>query len=550
MRCPAPPHDLLKVIAWPRHHTVSLIPEDVREKCEELKWIKEHRGWPSDKLSAMLARPKCEYSYWPIDSKRWGSKDPFLIKVFGDIKHWPEDERERLFNEVIELYRRKEDTADTHAEANELLADYPQDSRFPIVGLKVHHYLTWALHERLYDDRTGREKEPIPPGEEAGRIYLMRFIIPPLALAHRLRSLREYMTMRRRTLKTLHEVLKNYRPILMGDELLLVLVDIHEIDEILSQVAGKEVDVDMEIYTYEVRRWNGEYYAEEVEVKRLSSGKAMELGVSPGSAMWSKHLNQDYVAWIFVRPENDLLKSALEFVRYAEGVLDKYFSDRREKKGGPTSKISVSPDILVAVMEGYGDFLSALQRRLRIRRDNIIFVSFDQSLFIYGLEKPEHAIRLYLHADDVRADLHISTAITIVITQPKHPFWHVLRLIGDREKFDGVVFALGGKIVCLRSEDIRLLRRVIGALEDVSKRAFYRIVGMSRRMEPAVLKFMLEGMVREKKIPSYAANRICWLIDRLCERYGHEARKVITQALRALVPFVGGEESEWMGLSL
>jgi len=150
-------------------------------------------------------------------------------------------------------------------------------------------------------------------------------------------------------------------------------------------------------------------------------------------------------------------------------------------------------------------------------------------------------VRLYTKADDVRAKLHISTALTIVATEPKHPFWHVLRLIGADEEFSGVIFALGGKIVRLRDEDIQLLRQVTRSLRNVSRRAFYRIVRMSRRQEPEALKFEIEGMAQDGKLPEPAAQKLCWLIDQLRKKYRDKVQEVLPQALRALAPWTRRE---------
>ena len=547
MRCPAPPHDLLKLVYWPGHDdprwAKQYIPQDIRKKCPELwRWIAYHRKRKSykipDILSAVLARPHMRYNYWDVGPKGWGSRDPFLVKVFGDIVFWPEEERLRVFNSVLELYRRYGEEEEVNVQANELLANYPQDSRFPIVGLKVHHYLSWILRERLM-------------GKDANTLYLMRIVVPPLPLAHRLKDLRTYQGRRRSAIRALRAMLGRYHPISIGDELYLILTEHDDLNALLNNLA-RNVRIDIDVIIYEYRTGgrvikicaNGEeryyrYVIDSPPPSRYSFGEAVEWGVLTESALWTKHLDAPYVAWVFIRPQHDLLGSAEEFIDYAEGVLSKM--ERQELPEKVESDVPVSPDILVAVAEGYGEFLSAIAERLRMRREDIVFISFDQTLFIRGLIDPEWGVRLYTIADDVRADLHISTAITIVITQPKHPFWHVLRLIGDEEKFDGVIFALGGKMVRLKGEDIGLLRQVTQSLRGVSRGAFHRIIRASRREEPEVLKFMIEGMAQDRKLPPQAAQKLCWLIDELCKRYGEDVGDILPQALRALVPWTRAE---------
>ena len=551
MRCPAPPHDLLKLVDWPGHDNEKAarghLPAKFMEKCPGLwNWIRHHRKRKSylipDILSAAIARYSMRYNYWDVSREGWGTEDPFLVKVFGDVVYWPEGKRRDTFNRIISLYvERGEDDA-TNAEANELLADYPQDSRFPVVGLKVHHYLSWALRGWWLKGKL-RDADVV-------RMWLVCLTVPPLPLAHRLKDLRAYRRKRRDYLRALRALLKEYRPMSIGDELWLVMVDREDVDTLLERLARTtKMDIDITVYEYEISRrefliYDGERRpyrcVSSYHVSTYSLGEAVEWGASAGSASWARHLNRPYVAWIFISPKHDLIGSAEEFVEYAEReVLSKMEREKLPEK--IESEIPVSPDILVAVAEGYGEFLSALADSLGILPEDVVFVSFDQTLFIRGLREPEQAVRLYTKADDVRARLHISTALTIVATEPKHPFWHVLRLIGADEEFSGVIFALGGKIVRLRDEDIQLLRQVTRSLRNVSRRAFYRIVRMSRRQEPEALKFEIEGMAQDGKLPEPAAQKLCWLIDQLRKKYRDKVQEVLPQALRALAPWTRRE---------
>ena len=550
MRCPAPPHDLLKLIDWPGHDNEKVakryLPPEFMEKCSRLwNWIRHHRKKKGylipDILSATIARYSMKYNYWDVSPEGWETKDPFLVKVFGDVVFWPREKRHEVFKRILDLYIKHGESDDINAEANELLADYPQDSRFPVVGLKVHHFLSaqlreWWLKGRLTD-------------ADVIHMYIIRLTLPPLSLAHRLRDLRAYRRKRRDCLRILGALLKDYGPMLIGDELWLVMVRDEDVNNMLKQLARTiKIDLDIIIYEYEVskkeilvygRETRPYRYVRDYRVSRYSLGEAIEWGFSAGSASWTKHLDSPYVAWIFISPKHDLIGSAEEFASYAEEVLSKM--ERKKVPEELESKIPTSPDMLVAVAEGYGEFLSELAGRLRIYRENVVFTSFDQTLFIKSIREPEQATRLYMVADDVRADLHISTILTVIATEPKHPFWHVLRLIGDEEKFDGVVFALGGKIVRLKGQDVQLLRVVAPSLRNVSRSTYYRIIRMSRREEPEVLKFMIEGMAQDRKIPRPAAQRLCWLIDRLRERYGDDVGEILPQALRALAPWTRRE---------
>ncbi|RLE71530.1 MAG: hypothetical protein DRJ37_04780 [Thermoprotei archaeon] len=503
------------------------ISSEVLDKCPTLKkWIKDHKGWPSDILSATIARPGCKFNYWGTSTKDWCSRDPFLVKVYGDIVYWPREKRERLFNKIVGLYCEKGESDEVNIEVNDLLADYPQDSRFPVVGLKVHHYLTWVLRQRLM-------------GRDTNTLYIIRLTVPLLRIAHRLRSLREYQEKRKCTINGLWAMFKHYNPMRIGDELYIVLTGYENPDEILEELTRTRLDVDIEIYEYKIGRTPVQVYGrpyrivEDYSLTSYSFGEAVEWGFSAGSAMWARHFEEPYVAWISIMPKNGLLDASKEFVEYAEGVLARM--EREEVKPPIESEVPVSPDVLVAVIEGYGEFLSHIRAVLRA---NAIVCSFDRALFIRGIREPAYAVRLYANVDDVREKLHIGTILSIVVTEPKHPFWHVLTLI-TRE--DGVIFALGGKTVTLRGDDIKLLKQVTPTLRRVSRTAFYRIVRTSRKDDPEVLKFKIEGMAQDGKIDRRAADKLCWLIDELCRKYPDTVKDVIPQALRALVPFTRRE---------
>jgi len=100
IKCPAPPHDLLKLIYWPEHgdprRAERYLPQEIMEKCPELwRWIRYHGK--SDKksyhipdiLSATIARPHMRYNYWDVSPSGWGSKDLLLIRLYMNQSFGP-----------------------------------------------------------------------------------------------------------------------------------------------------------------------------------------------------------------------------------------------------------------------------------------------------------------------------------------------------------------------------------------------------------------------------------------------------------------------------
>ncbi|MBS7635697.1 hypothetical protein KEJ34_09545 [Candidatus Bathyarchaeota archaeon] len=170
------PHDLLKVVNWRGHAGKGAIkeffPEAVRGKyripykdiegkvgfrtLEQV--IERHHSkkafWESlwscaDRLSTPAGRFRLEHDYW-----YWSDADPFLVKVYGEVRVWTREERDKLAKAMVSILERYYgDEGEQHKafeEINDLLGDYPSESRFPYTSLKTHHWLT---DERLHCHR-------------------------------------------------------------------------------------------------------------------------------------------------------------------------------------------------------------------------------------------------------------------------------------------------------------------------------------------------------------------------------------------------------------
>jgi len=168
----AVPHDLFKLVDWHRHSDRRLIdrefPEavkgkysvsyrrlDGREESQSIERIIERhhsakafwsRLWSyADRLSTIAARFRLEYDYWHLKGG-----DPFFVRVYGDIREWSAEDRRSLLKCIMDIFVQYADRVAEHNLAfegvNELLSEFPADSRVPFTRLKTHHWLTQAIY--------------------------------------------------------------------------------------------------------------------------------------------------------------------------------------------------------------------------------------------------------------------------------------------------------------------------------------------------------------------------------------------------------------------
>lgn len=531
----APPHDLLKVMYWERHSDVKFLPESFKKACPELtRIIRYHHkrvGWSvPDRLASAISRFRLEFNYWGHSGSRL---DPFLVKIYRDRRIWPHERCRELWEKILSIYKRLGDVAEAHRQVNELLSDFPQDSRFPLISLRTHHWLTHILKRRLERGST-----------DINIIYVISISLPEPAF-HRLKENREFFERRILFLKEIGVRASKWGPLRVGDDLYIVLVSEGEVGQVLNEVKAARMPCDIDIYIYHIENIEIQTRAgpriydrvRDYDVKSFSMGVEEEWASTPTERVeWIRYMTFPYVVWISVRPRNSLQNSAEEFLRWAEDeVLSKL--PRVSEPESLKSDIPVCPELLLSVAEGYDEFLSEFVKAIDryVRPESLtILRSFSRSLFIYGINNLSQAMNIYARLAKCIGNLHISTILTVVVARPKHPFWHILGLF-DR---GGLIFVVGGKMVVLSDEEVSLLREIAPTIRSVSRTQYYNILRKSKGMSEKELQLYIEGLAADNKISRDASSRLCLLIDELARRHkGGELKNVIRKALRALAPF-------------
>jgi len=293
------PHDILKVKDWYRHYKLDLLPDWLRDKHPDLMIaIKEHHEkWESDKIASCVARLRLRYSYWGWKGEG-EDLHPFLIKTYGDIETWDKERREELWNEILRKYQTLNPN-EADREVNELVSDFPQDSSYPVVSLKTHHWITWALHEQ----GEGKKNE----------IYILKISISPTEF-HKLKDIRRFFNNREKYMDLILGTLGEYYPLRVGDEVFFILSYPELKEKVIADLKGMGIPLDIQIFSYEigirdkprpfryVKSWDLEYF---------SMGASENYGFSVGKAEWAEFLDSyyNYVAWIELRPIFDLKES-------------------------------------------------------------------------------------------------------------------------------------------------------------------------------------------------------------------------------------------------
>lgn len=582
----AVPHDLLKVVDWRRHanrNTIeNFLPEDARGKYKvSFKDIEgkidsrslerivcEHhstdgfwkRLWSyADRLSTLAGRFRLEYDYW-----YWSDGDPFIVKVYGDIVEWPREKREKLaetMRSILKKYSNKEgERHKAFEEINDLLGDYPADSRFPYTSLKTHHWLTDAIRKSEFLWK----KCSLARGEEPtfDSLYIIRISISEIQF-HRLKEIRGFIELRRKILDITRNKLSDFSPLQIGDDLYVVCLDEHEIDAIMSLLTEAGFGFDVSVFEWSIIREKkavrfGEkpfehvYIIKEVvERPQISVGVHEDFDYVPESyAEYSGILEGDYeyVTWVSIRPRGDMKDLSRSFLEWGENELKARYGDRRRELKEPVRGPAdiLSPEIALSIAEGYNDFLEDCAKAINPDnpRESVVVRSFGRTVFVHGINSLNEAFQIYNGIARIKTKLHIPSVFLVVVAKPKYPFWRILELFRSDE--DCLVFIVGEKMVKLTDEVVRLLRGTVNALKDTSRSQFNEIIRASRRAGLEELKFMIEGKSADGKIPYHASKKLCWLIDELSKRYkGDELRSVLWRCFKSLEPYTRKEVRKW-----
>ena len=237
--------------------------------------------------------------------------------------------------------------------ANEMLKEYPQDSRFPLVSLATHHWVTWILYKRL-------------KGQLPEAVYVVRLSIPEPSF-HRLKEKREFFQKRRAFLMGLSMRLRELDPLKIGDDLYVLLSSKKDVDNVVKEVADSGIPCDLDVYAYfleEVFEVEGlrlqrpQIRVKDYVVNFLSVGVGEDWTFYPGEKVeWIKYLEFPDVAWISLKPLKNLHESAEEFLKWAEENVLSKAEFKKPEKVPLTSEVPSSPELLISVAQGYEDFL-------------------------------------------------------------------------------------------------------------------------------------------------------------------------------------------------
>jgi len=570
MRVEAPPHDLLKLCYWKDQHAKLRYLPDFLRGTELAQAIKNHEKTnhplhKADMISSAVARIRMLHTYW--GERGLEDVHPFMLRVYGEPEFWDEKKQRRTLNEIFQVFKRYGVNPDAYARANDMLSSFPQDSRFPLVSLKTHHWLSWALYKQI-----NASLKDIPIEELTLFIIKISANYSDSDRLHRLKEMREFFAFKADVGKAIRSILKQnqeYEPLIAGDDVILpVLARIREnegesiskssqISRILQCVMSLELPLKVQIYEHklgrrdiEVRKGEMRKYTIVREPPRLIEyGFGFEkLEYLAGSAEWEPHLNKPHVAWISIRPAGDLLFSAYEFSKRAEKILARF---KRIEVPEPIYTDAISPDLLLSVFEGYVDFLNDISGKLSeyARKKGLpkpdIIRSFDHSLFVIGLDDTDEGTHIYSDILKMKDKLLIPLNISVIVTRSKHPFWHVIEL---SEKFkNNLVFV--EKMVEVPEEIIRMLEKSANEMRAITRSMFNKeILAKIKLTTKEELKFHLKGLVADGKIRNkQLCETLSHLLDEIAARCGGDEikrRQLTYKAFKYLEPFTKGESRE------
>jgi len=576
----APPHDLMKAFDWKRHTDRKFVqetfPQPVKGKylvtCrgyegkEKFRTLEEvvighHQGrstdpfwsrlWAhSDRLSTIAGRLRLEYDYWYS-----GQAYPFFFRVYGDIKEWDskksEDLRRSIIDVLVRYSGRRREHVKAFEEINELLREFPADSRFPFTSLETHHWLTEAIYRNKNSWLKVKERK------EPQVIFMVRISMAEPEF-HRLKELRTFRGLCSRAMQIVKERLSDWFPLRVGDDLYVVCLEPYEVDKIRLVLEESGFGFDVDIFEWTIKRERKAvepdgsakriYVVKKSDLTLESVGVHEEYEHAPGkTAEYAKILEgeYEYVAWVCINPKGDMKQIATEFLKWGEKELEREYAEKRLPLKEPVREPTefLSPEVALSVADGYNQFLRDCAKAISEdeAEASVIVRSFSEALFVCGLDEPSDAFRIYTALANRKAVLHMPAVLCLAMTGPRYPFWRILEQSKSADE-DCLVFVVGEKMVKLTNRDVDLLREVVPALQNVSRSQFGEIVASSRRMGLEELRFMIEGKAVDGRIPGNASKKLCWIIEQFSRRYeGEELKGVINRGLKMLEPFTRRE---------
>jgi len=546
----APPHDILKVLTWKRHTKLKYL-EELRslEGYEELAEAvsKHHRAWVSDKIAASAARiiyideENKVKSFWKPTGEFEVEPNPFFFRLYGERKEWSLEERKKLFERIIGIYKEKGINVESHERVNELLSEYPQDSRFPLVSLKTHHWATWVLHTQLKEKR----KEEL--NEVKATLFKISVYAPGLRERelgfHRLRDWRKFLRLKEQASVALSYLLGDFHPLRLKDcEEVLVLVTERKREELFRKLLESDLPIFAETFTFRfVKEENKEYYkVGEVHHDYFGFGISEQFEVAPEKANWVHVLEGfERVAWLSMRTLG-LYETAESFIEEFEREFAP-LQRKREVKWLPY-------ELLISVAEGFSSFLEAFERSSRSKRLTLrkVLKSFDFSLYLYGLKDEKGAFWLYNTARNVIKELQprFPLNLSVVVADPKLPFWKVLETIENIKKGSALCIFRGDKMIELPDEVVDLVFKYRNNFERDARKQVHTLARIARKVSKKQLELEIEMRYAERKLSDDGYDALKAIVSRIARICGgnEERRREITSAvLEAIEPFVRRE---------
>ena len=546
----APPHDILKVLAWKRHTKLKYL-EELRslEGYEELAEAvsKHHRAWVSDKIAASAARiiyideENKVKSFWKPTGEFEVEPNPFFFRLYGERKEWNLEERKKLFERIIGIYKEKGINEESHERVNEELSEYPQDSRFPLVSLKTHHWATWVLHTQLKEKR----KEEL--NEVKATLFKISVYAPGLRERelgfHRLRDWRKFIELKKQASVALSYLLGDFHSLRLKDcEEVLVLVTERKREELFRKLLESNLPIFAEAFTFRfVKEENKEYYkVGEVHHDYFGFGISEQFEVAPEKANWVHVLEGfERVAWLSMRTPG-LYETAEAFIEEFEREFAP-LQRKREVKWLPY-------ELLISVAEGFSSFLEAFEQRSRSKRLTLrkVLKSFDFSLYLYGLKDEKGAFWLYNTARNVIKELQprFPLNLSVVVADPKLPFWKVLETIENIKKGSALCIFRGDKMIELPDEVVDLVFKYRNNFERDARKQVHTLARIARKVSKKQLELEIEMRYAERKLSDDGYDALKAIVSRIARICGgnEERRREITSAvLEAIEPFVRRE---------
>jgi len=556
----APPHDLLKVVTWRGHgrssdqhgefgHTnLSLLaPISGVENYEDLaSVVKSHPEWEADKVAAAAARLRLRRSYWDWKRKErseWETEpnDPFFVRLYGGFRRWSLEERRKLFNEILEVYEGGV-SEEAHAKVNELLSEYPQDSRFPLVSLKTHHWATWVIHKQL------------GAAEDVKSIFVFKISVYAPGVCegdvpfHRLRDLRKFYDLREKIAVGLTHLLRDFQALrLEGCEDVLVITTGRRRGELKARLLESGFPLEVEVFRFEFEKGSfpwGKYRVSGVYPDVLSFGAREELEGAPEPAEWANVLDGEfeYAAWIALKTQG-LYECAEEFLKWFEEEARNLKVAKEFEVPEPEGEW-LCYELLVSVADGYSKFLADFEKNAQSKRLGLkkVLKSFNLSLYLYGLRRLGDAIWLYSSLRRILTSLepHFPLSLSVMVSDPKFPFWRVLEMLEGRSD-SGLLILKGDRMLELPDEVVDMIFRLRYEFERDSRKQVHALARRARKVSRKNLELEIERRFAERKISEGAYDALRSLvgrISRLCGGDEARRRELTGAAIEALESFV------------